>query len=200
MQLYLINMLILLSIRCIFFDKTSKEQIRDRQGVLLQNENGKLMISKDTIENLVSSVAKGYPDTKDISTRVDLDKDNNLNVFVTLYVTNNALIKDNEILDSLMGDVFDIINNSNILVLKCFKYMFKHFSRSIGGWISLFLILAQIAMVLLYFLMDLGKMKIRILSLTNNYIQYLSKKGKESENYPPKRTRGISNKNKSSNK
>ena len=42
---------ILLSIRCIFFDKTSKEQIHDRQGVLMQNENGKLMISKDTIEN-----------------------------------------------------------------------------------------------------------------------------------------------------
>ena len=114
-------------------------------------------------------------------------------------ITNNALLKDNEILDSLMGDVFDMINNSNILVLKCFKYIFKHFTSSIGGWISLFLILAQIAMVLLYFLMELGKMQVKILSLTKNYIQYISKKGKESENFPPKRTRGISNKNKSSN-
>lgn len=85
---------ILLSIRCIFFDKTSKEQIRDRQGVLLQNENGKLMISKDTIENLVSSVAKGYPDTQDISTRIEFDKENNLNVFANLTVTNNAVIKE----------------------------------------------------------------------------------------------------------
>ena len=86
--------LILLSIRCIFFDKTSKEQIKERQGVLMQNENGKLMISKDTIENLVSSVAKGYQDTQDISTRVELDKENNVNVFVNLTVTNNAVIKD----------------------------------------------------------------------------------------------------------
>ena len=38
---------ILLSIRCIFFDPTSKEEIKDRQGVLLENENGKLMISKE---------------------------------------------------------------------------------------------------------------------------------------------------------
>ncbi len=37
---------ILLSIRCIFFDPTSKEEIKDKQGVLLENSNGKLMISK----------------------------------------------------------------------------------------------------------------------------------------------------------
>ena len=37
---------ILLSIKCIFFDSTSKEEIKERQGVLLQNESGKLLISK----------------------------------------------------------------------------------------------------------------------------------------------------------
>ena len=40
---------ILLSIRCIFFDPTSKQEMKDKQGVLLANENGKLMISKETI-------------------------------------------------------------------------------------------------------------------------------------------------------
>ncbi len=85
---------ILLSIKCIFFDKTSKEQIKDRQGVLLQNENGKLMISKDTIENLVSAAASTYKDAQEITTSVELDKDNNVNVFANLVVTNNALIKD----------------------------------------------------------------------------------------------------------
>ena len=37
---------ILLSIKCIFFDSTSKEQIKERIIVLLENESGKLMISK----------------------------------------------------------------------------------------------------------------------------------------------------------
>ena len=37
---------ILLSIRCIFFDPTSKQEMKDKQGVLLANENGKLMISE----------------------------------------------------------------------------------------------------------------------------------------------------------
>lgn len=108
--------LILLSIRCIFFDKTSKEQIRERQGVLLQNENGKLMISKDTIENLVSSVAKGYPDTKDITTRVDLDRENNLNVSITLYVTNNAVIKD--LSANLQNEIKEKVKNATDLDVK----------------------------------------------------------------------------------
>ena len=49
---------ILLSIRCIFFDPTSKQEMKDKQGVLLADENGKLMISKETIENLVEAVTK----------------------------------------------------------------------------------------------------------------------------------------------
>ena len=85
---------ILLSIKCIFFDSTSKEQIKERQGVLLENESGKLMISKETIENLVNSVAKGFEGTEDVTTRVELDKDNNVNVYANLGVSSEAVIKD----------------------------------------------------------------------------------------------------------
>lgn len=85
---------ILLSIKCIFFDSTSREQIKERQGVLLENDNGKLMISKETIENLVNSVALNFESAEDVSTRVELDKDNNVRVYVTLIVNANAVIKD----------------------------------------------------------------------------------------------------------
>ena len=40
---------ILISIRCIFFDSSSKKQRNEKQGVLLENESGKLLISKETI-------------------------------------------------------------------------------------------------------------------------------------------------------
>ena len=85
---------ILLSIRCIFFDPTSKEEIKDRQGVLLENENGRLMISKETIENLVYSVARDFKDAEDITTRVELDKDNNVMIYANLVVTSDAVIKE----------------------------------------------------------------------------------------------------------
>lgn len=85
---------ILLSIKCIFFDSGSKEQIKERQGVLLENESGKLMISKETIENLVNSVALNFQSAEEVITRVELDKENNVKVYVNLSISSDAIIKD----------------------------------------------------------------------------------------------------------
>lgn len=85
---------ILLSIKCIFFDGTAREQMKERQGILLENESGKLMISKETIENLVNSVALNFQSAEDVTTRVELDKENNVAVFVNLIVNEEAVIKD----------------------------------------------------------------------------------------------------------
>lgn len=85
---------ILLSIRCIFFDPTSKQDIKDKQGILLENENGRLMISKETIENLVEVVTKECNMAKEVTSRVDLDKYNNVNIFVNLVVSSDTVIKD----------------------------------------------------------------------------------------------------------
>ena len=85
---------ILLSIRCIFFDPTSKQEIKDRQGILLQNDNGKLMIKKETIENLVEAVTKEYKMAKEVTSRVELDKENKVNIFVNLVVGSDTVIKD----------------------------------------------------------------------------------------------------------
>ena len=96
---------ILLSIRCIFFDPTSKQESKDKQGVLLANENGKLMISKETIESLVEAVTSEYKTAKEVSSRVELDKEfvcfviitqgqNNVNIFINLVVSADSIIKD----------------------------------------------------------------------------------------------------------
>ena len=85
---------ILLSIKCIFFNSSSKEKTRGREGVLLENENGKLMISKETIENLVNSVAINFQSAQEVATRVELDKENKVKVYVNLTVSSDAIIKD----------------------------------------------------------------------------------------------------------
>ena len=102
-------------------------------------------------------------------------------------ISNNAILKDNALMDTMVGEIFDLISSSNLLVFKCIKYMFKHFSSSIGGWTSLVLILIHIAMVLIYFLIELNKMKIYLLSITNRYISYLSKSIKQNSEAPPKK-------------
>ena len=85
---------ILLSLRCIFFDPTSKQELKDKQGILLANDNGKLMISKETIEDLVQAVTKQYKMAKEVTSRVELDKENNVNIFVNLVVGSDTVIKD----------------------------------------------------------------------------------------------------------
>ena len=85
---------ILLSIRCIFFDPTSKQELKDKQGVLLANDNGKLMISKETIENLVEAVTKEYKMAKEVTSRVELDRENDVNIFVNLVIASDTVIKD----------------------------------------------------------------------------------------------------------
>lgn len=85
---------ILLSIKCIFFDSTLKGKTNEEQGVLLENENGKLMISKETLENLVNSVALNFEGTEQITTRVELDRENNVMVYVNLMVSSNVIIKE----------------------------------------------------------------------------------------------------------
>ena len=48
---------ILLSIKCMFFDEKSKERVKETQGILLKNENGQLMISKESIDNMAKSTS-----------------------------------------------------------------------------------------------------------------------------------------------
>ena len=107
---------ILLSIKCIFFDSSSKEQIKERQGVLLENESGKLMISKETIENLVNSVVQDFESAQEVITRVELDKENNVKVYANLVVSSNAVIK--ELSANLQEKIKDKIKKATDLEVK----------------------------------------------------------------------------------
>ena len=107
---------ILLSIKCIFFDSKSKDQVRNSQGVLLENESGKLLISKETIENLVNSVALNFQSAEDVSTRVELDKENNVIVYVNLVVAPEAVIKD--LSANLQTKIKEKIKNATDLEVK----------------------------------------------------------------------------------
>lgn len=85
--------LILLSLKCIFFTGNSKENFGGN-GILLENDNGKLLISKDTLINLVNGLAKRMEHVEDVSSKVFLDKDNNLRVYINLFVQPDTVIKD----------------------------------------------------------------------------------------------------------
>ena len=85
---------ILLSIKCIFFDEKSKEVIKDAQGIMLKNENGKLMISKETIENMVKNTVIGFENIKQCNTKIEVNEENLLKITLFLEVTEDVIIKE----------------------------------------------------------------------------------------------------------
>ena len=85
---------ILLSIKCIFFDEKSKERLKEAQGILLKNENGELMISKDSIENMVKNAVAGFENVKDCNTKIDVNSENQIMITLFVVVNENVIIKD----------------------------------------------------------------------------------------------------------
>lgn len=102
--------LILLAIKGIFFMSDSNTENGADNGILIQNENGKLFISKDTIQNLVSGVVKEVEGAQDVSSRVFLSKDNKINIDITLFVSQNVMIKD--LSNELQIKIKDLIKKS----------------------------------------------------------------------------------------
>lgn len=86
--------IILMAVKCIFFDGSDKEKEKQKEGILLENNEGKLLISKETLESLIASVAKGFDGAENVNSKVFLDKENNVTVYVTLFIHPDAVIKD----------------------------------------------------------------------------------------------------------
>ena len=83
---------LLLAIKCIFFRAESEDD--GRNGVTLENNAGKLVISKESLENLIANVVKEVQGIEAVSSRTILDKDNNVVVYVTTLVSKDMMIKD----------------------------------------------------------------------------------------------------------
>ena len=87
-----IAVLALLAIKGFFF--TSKPENNGKDGIILENASGKLVISKESLENLIASVIKDVPGADTVSSRTILDKDKNLIVYVTAIVSKDVMLKD----------------------------------------------------------------------------------------------------------
>lgn len=84
--------LMLLAIKGMFF--SGKKENNGKEGIILENTSGKLVISKESLENLIASVIKDIPGADTVSSKTILDKDKNLIVYVTAVVSKDVMIKD----------------------------------------------------------------------------------------------------------
>ena len=102
------------SIKGIFFESSDKN--KKKQGVLMQNDNGKLLISKSTIENIVQNVVKEFDSVENTSVSTELDSLNNLSINVNLVVSNNVIIK--ELTVNLQNKIKEAIKRTSDLDVK----------------------------------------------------------------------------------
>ena len=105
---------ILLALKNLLFGKSSSQEGKD--GILLENGNGKLLISRESLENIVNSVTRDFEGTENVSSRIALDKDKNLRVYITTDVGQNIVIK--ELSNGIQGLVKEAIKNSIDLEVK----------------------------------------------------------------------------------
>lgn len=87
--------LIALAIKCLFFPSWEKHrsQSDDDEGILMQNENGKLLITKGTIKNLVASVVEDSKEIEDATSDVEIDSNNDVCVNLSINVLKGTVIK-----------------------------------------------------------------------------------------------------------
>lgn len=112
---------ILLSLRAIFFNGSASSS--NGEGILLENEAGKLLISRDTIENLVSTVAKGFKNTQSVNAKVYINSENELKVYVTLMVLPNTVI--NELSQNLQNRIKEVVKQVADLEVKSIDIRIK---------------------------------------------------------------------------
>ncbi len=106
--------LILLAIKCLFFSEITTKDEKD-EGILLQNEDGKLLITKDTLETMVDGVVKGFPNIQSSKAQVSIDNENNVMIDVSIDVTEGTIIKD--VSSNLQTKIKQVVKESTDLEL-----------------------------------------------------------------------------------
>lgn len=86
---------ILLSIRCLFFRKKKQIKKSNATDILLENESGRLLISKNAIENAAKNIVKEslHLDTE-IKVTADIDPANNISIYIAVMLDRALKVRD----------------------------------------------------------------------------------------------------------
>ena len=109
--------LILLSIKCLFFPSWERHSKgADDEGILLQNDNGKLLITKGTIKNLVNVTVEEFKDVEAAYVEVEIDENNEVSTNLTINVRKETIIK--EVSTKLQNKIKESVKKATDLDIK----------------------------------------------------------------------------------
>ena len=105
-----INFIIMIfAIIGIFGDSTKGDRIGD--GIVVENEKGSLLISRETLRNLIMNSVKSFEDVELNSTDVSLTPESKLKINVVISVSDKIVIKD--LTNSLQNKIREVIKKSS---------------------------------------------------------------------------------------
>ena len=108
-------LLILLAIKCVFFSGDESESSK-KDAISVDGPNGRLIITKETLENIVSSIVKGFDGARETVTKIAIDAENGVFIFITLNVLPDVVIK--ELINNIQEKVKEAIKRSSDLDVK----------------------------------------------------------------------------------
>ena len=124
------GVILLLVLKALCF--ASKPESDGKDGVVLENNNGKLVISKETLDNIISGIAKDISGTESTSSKTIVDKNRNLRVYVTTLVNKDVLIKD--VSSELQDKIIDAMKRTADLDVKEVNIIVKNItSKKLKG-------------------------------------------------------------------
>lgn len=100
--------LFVLSFRFVFFKIEKDDNTKD--GIIMENTNGKLIISKESLENMIHSSARLINGIDYVTSKTLVDKEHNLLIYVTIQVGENVVIK--EVSAMLQEKIKETMKNS----------------------------------------------------------------------------------------
>lgn len=85
----------LLSVRCLFYRKKKQIKKSTATDILLENESGRLLISKSAIENATKNIVEDLLKLNtEAKVTVDIDPANNVSVYISVLLDESVKVKD----------------------------------------------------------------------------------------------------------
>lgn len=86
---------VLLSIRCLFFRKKKQIKKSNATDILLENESGRLLISKNAIENAAKRIVReSLQLNTEIKVTADIDPANNISIYISVMLDRAVSVRD----------------------------------------------------------------------------------------------------------
>ena len=106
--------LILLTIWCLFFSDENAKDDND-SGIELENSDGRLLITKNTLNDMVKGVISNFPSIENSEIKVIIDKENNVIINAEITVVDGTIIKD--VSSKLQNEIKSVVKKSTDLEL-----------------------------------------------------------------------------------